>query len=106
MEIIPIEIKKSNTNIFENTLHLDCCFQTVGPDKAIICPDGFKNKEDYEFLINFFGRKNVLIYGTGSSSRRMANILSNDLEIKPVGFISDDDDLEKTSIAELSVYQA
>tara|TARA_B100001123_G_scaffold82261_1_gene93775 strand:- start:6963 stop:8888 length:1926 start_codon:yes stop_codon:yes gene_type:complete len=53
---------------------------------------------------NYFGRKNVLIYGTGSSSRRMANLLSNDLKIKPVGFISDDNDLEKTSIAELSVY--
>ena len=34
----------------------------------------------------------------------MANLLTNDLEIKPVVFISDDDDFEKTSIAELSVY--
>ncbi|MAQ73589.1 MAG: polysaccharide biosynthesis protein [Gammaproteobacteria bacterium] len=53
---------------------------------------------------NYQGRKNVLIYGTGSSARQMANLLTNDLEIKPVGFISDDDDFEKTSIAELSVY--
>ena len=53
---------------------------------------------------NYLGRKNVLIYGTGSSARQMANLLTNDLEIKPVGFISDDDDFEKTSIAELSVY--
>ena len=69
IEIIPIEIKKSNINIFENTLHLDCCFQTIGKDKAIICPDGFKNKEDYEFLIKFFGRKNVFLANSRAIGR-------------------------------------
>ena len=75
IEIIPIEIKKSNTNIFENTLHLDCCFQTIGPDKAIICPDGFKNKEDYEFLIKFFGRKNVFLANSRESFMLTSNCL-------------------------------
>tara|TARA_B100000886_G_scaffold279579_1_gene203633 strand:+ start:525 stop:1436 length:912 start_codon:yes stop_codon:yes gene_type:complete len=74
IEIIPIEIKKSNTNIFENTLHLDCCFQTIGPDKAIICPDGFKNKEDYEFLINLFGRKNVYLSNPTESFLLTSNV--------------------------------
>jgi len=59
-EIIPIDIKKSNINIFENTLHLDCCFQTISKDKAIICPDGFKKKEDVEYLIKLFGKKKHL----------------------------------------------
>ena len=84
IEIIPIEIKKSNTNIFENTLHLDCCFQTVGPDKAIICPDGFKNKEDYEFLINFFGRKNVFL----ADSRESFLLTSNVFVISPEVVVS------------------
>tara|TARA_B100000989_G_scaffold74479_1_gene52556 strand:- start:323 stop:1234 length:912 start_codon:yes stop_codon:yes gene_type:complete len=74
IEIIPIEIKKSNTNIFENTLHLDCCFQTIGLDKAIICPDGFKNKEDYEFLIKFFGRKNVFLANLRESFMLISNV--------------------------------
>ena len=60
-EIIPINLKKSNKNIFENTLHLDCCFQTISSDRAIICPDGFKQKEDIDYLIKLFGKKNVFI---------------------------------------------
>ena len=84
IEIIPIEIKKSNTNIFENTLHLDCCFQTIGPDKAIICPDGFKHKEDYEFLIKFFGRKNVFI----ANSRESFMLTSNVFVISPEVVVS------------------
>ena len=84
LEIIPIEIKKSNTNIFENTLHLDCCFQTIGSDKAIICPDGFKNKEDYEFLIKLFGRKNVFL----ANSRESFMLVSNVFVISPEVVVS------------------
>ena len=84
LEIIPIEIKKSNTNIFENTLHLDCCFQTIGSDKAIICPDGFKNKEDYEFLIKLFGRKNVFL----ANSRESFMLVSNVFVISPEVIVS------------------
>tara|TARA_B100000886_G_scaffold136054_1_gene91823 strand:- start:1303 stop:2214 length:912 start_codon:yes stop_codon:yes gene_type:complete len=83
-EIIPIEIKKSNTNIFENTLHLDCCFQTIGSDKAIICPDGFKNKEDYKFLIKLFGRKNVFL----ANSRESFMLISNVFVISPEVVVS------------------
>ena len=74
IEVIPINIKKSNRNIFENTLHLDCCFQTIGADKAIICPDGFKNKEDYEFLIKFFGRKNIFLTNAKESFALSSNV--------------------------------
>tara|TARA_B100001769_G_scaffold123446_1_gene96417 strand:- start:728 stop:1639 length:912 start_codon:yes stop_codon:yes gene_type:complete len=74
IEIIPINIKKSNRNIFENTLHLDCCFQTIGSDKAIICPDGFKNKEDYEFLIKLFGRKNIFLANANESFMLSSNV--------------------------------
>ena len=84
IEIIPIEIKKSNNNIFENTLHLDCCFQTIGKDKAIICPDGFKNKEDYEFLIKFFGRKNVFL----ANSRESFMLTSNVFVVSPEVVVS------------------
>ena len=84
LQIIPIEIKKSNTNIFENTLHLDCCFQTIGSNKAIICPDGFKNKEDYEFLIKLFGRKNVFL----ANSRESFMLTSNVFVISPEVVVS------------------
>ena len=63
---------------------MDCCFQTIGPDKAIICPDGFKNKEDYEFLINFFGRKNVFL----ANSRESFLLTSNVFVISPEVVVS------------------
>ena len=74
-EIIPIDIKKSNINIFENTLHLDCCFQTISKDKAIICPDGFKKKEDVEYLIKLFGKKNIFLANPEEAFRLTSNVL-------------------------------
>tara|TARA_Y100000741_G_scaffold365208_1_gene360623 strand:- start:3649 stop:5580 length:1932 start_codon:yes stop_codon:yes gene_type:complete len=46
----------------------------------------------------------VLIYGTSSSSRQIAEILKNDSEIFPVGFIADDNLDKKVTIHELPVY--
>ena len=55
------ELKKSDTNAKENALHLDCCFQPVGSDKAVIYPRGFKNEEDVAFLTDFFGKENISV---------------------------------------------
>ena len=74
-EIIPIDLKKSNTDIYKNTLHLDCCFQTISKDKAIICPDGFKNKKDVEYLINYFGQKNTFIATLEETFELTSNVL-------------------------------
>ena len=53
------ELNKSNTIPHENALHLDCCFQPIGKDKAIIYPGGFLIKDEYDWLINFFGKENI-----------------------------------------------
>ena len=53
------ELRKSNTNAKENALHLDCCFQPIGEGKAIIHKNGFLIEREYEWLVNFFGKKNV-----------------------------------------------
>lgn len=58
-KIKAFNLRKSNTNAKENALHLDCCFQPVGKDKAIIHKNGFLIEEEYEWLINFFGKENV-----------------------------------------------
>ena len=39
------ELRKSNTNAKENALHLDCCFQPIGIDKAILHKNGFLIEE-------------------------------------------------------------
>ena len=58
-KIISFSLKKSNTIAKDNALHLDCCFQPVGKNKAIIYKEGFLIEEEYEWLVNFFGRENV-----------------------------------------------
>ncbi|REG85267.1 dimethylarginine dimethylaminohydrolase family protein [Winogradskyella sediminis] len=53
------ELRKSNTDAKENALHLDCCFQPIGSDKAILHKNGFLNEKEYNWLLNFFGKENV-----------------------------------------------
>ena len=52
------ELRKSNTNAKENALHLDCCFQPIGTNKAIIHRNGFLIEEEYNWLVNLFGKEN------------------------------------------------
>ena len=53
------ELRKSNTNPKENALHLDCCFQPIGKDKAILHKNGFLFEEEYNWLVDFFGKENI-----------------------------------------------
>ena len=53
------ELRKSNTDPKENALHLDCCFQPIGKDKAIIHKNGFLIEREYQWLVDFFGEENV-----------------------------------------------
>ena len=53
------ELRKSNTNAKLNALHLDCCFQPIGKNKAIIYKNGFLVEREYQWLIDFFGKENV-----------------------------------------------
>ncbi|RZW54223.1 MAG: amidinotransferase [Flavobacteriaceae bacterium] len=53
------ELRKSNTDPKENALHLDCCFQPIGTDKAILHKNGFLVESEYDWLVNFFGKENI-----------------------------------------------
>lgn len=53
------ELRKHNTDPKENALHLDCCFQPIGKNKAILHKNGFLVEKEYEWLLNFFGKDNV-----------------------------------------------
>lgn len=52
-------LRKSQTNAMENALHLDCCFQPIGRDKAILHKNGFLEEEEYQWLVDFFGKDNI-----------------------------------------------
>ncbi|MFD1096785.1 dimethylarginine dimethylaminohydrolase family protein [Salegentibacter chungangensis] len=58
-KVVSFNLRKSNTEPRDNALHLDCCFQPVGKDKAIIYKGGFLEEKEYEWLVNLFGKDNV-----------------------------------------------
>ena len=53
------DLVKSRTEPRDNALHLDCCFQPVGKDKAIIYKNGFREELEYMYLVNLFGKDNL-----------------------------------------------
>ncbi|WP_314239382.1 dimethylarginine dimethylaminohydrolase family protein [Capnocytophaga leadbetteri] len=53
------DLVKSKTEARDNALHLDCCFQPVGKNKAIIYKGGFRSEADYQYLVDIFGVENL-----------------------------------------------
>jgi N-dimethylarginine dimethylaminohydrolase len=70
------ELRKSNTNPRENALHLDCCFQPIGKDKAILHRNGFLVDSEYEWLVNFFGKDNIFEISKDEMYHMNSNIFS------------------------------
>jgi len=70
------ELRKSNTIAKENALHLDCCFQPIGKDKAIIHKNGFLVESEYEWLVNYFGKENIFEISKEEMYHMNSNIFS------------------------------
>jgi N-dimethylarginine dimethylaminohydrolase len=70
------ELRKSNTNAKENALHLDCCFQPIGKDKAILHKNGFLVEKEYQWLVNFFGKENIFEITKDEMYNMYSNIFS------------------------------
>jgi N-dimethylarginine dimethylaminohydrolase len=71
-------------------LHLDCCFQPVGHDKAIVYPQGFIDPATYDCLQNFFGQNNLYVLDKNGLYEMYTNILSlrPDLVISDPSFVA------------------
>ena len=79
------ELRKSNTEAKENALHLDCCFQPIGKDKAILHKNGFLVESEYEWLVAFFGKENIFEI----TKEEMYNMNSNVFSISEDVIISE-----------------
>ena len=69
-------LNKSLTDPKKNILHLDCCLQIVGKNKAIIHPEAFTFKKDYKWLVDFFGSKNIFEINAEEMYEMTSNVLS------------------------------
>lgn len=86
-KIKSFNLRKSQIDAKENALHLDCCFQPIGKDKAIIHKNGFLEESEYEWLVNFFGKENVFEI----TKEEMYNMNSNIFSISENVIISEQD---------------
>ena len=87
-KVISFSLKKSNLVAKDNALHLDCCFQPVGKGKAILYKDGFLEKSEYEWLVNYFGRDNIYEITRDEMYSMNSNIfsISEEVVISEKGF--------------------
>lgn len=70
------DLVKSKTEPRDNALHLDCCFQPIGKDKGIIYKGGFRNEEDYQYLVNLFGKQNLFHIEREEMYEMFSNVFS------------------------------
>jgi len=70
------ELNKSDIDPRENALHLDCCFQPIGKNSAIIYKGGFKNEADINFLVHYFGAENIIEISKEEMYDMNANVFS------------------------------
>jgi N-dimethylarginine dimethylaminohydrolase len=83
--VISFELNKSDTEPRDNALHLDCCFQPIGNNQAVIYPGGFKSEDDVQFLMNYFGEQNIIEI----TRDEMYSMNSNLFSISPEVIISE-----------------
>ena len=79
------ELRKSNTDPKENALHLDCCFQPIGTNKAILHKNGFLIEREYQWLVDFFGKENIFEI----TKEEMYNMNSNVFSISETVVVSE-----------------
>tara|TARA_B100000787_G_scaffold92530_1_gene68309 strand:- start:1959 stop:2873 length:915 start_codon:yes stop_codon:yes gene_type:complete len=70
------ELRKSNDKPKENALHLDCCFQPIGKDKAILHKNGFLVEKEFNWLVDFFGKENVFEISKEEMFHMNSNVFS------------------------------
>ncbi|MDC6355476.1 MULTISPECIES: dimethylarginine dimethylaminohydrolase family protein [unclassified Robiginitalea] len=80
-EVKSFELRKHNTDPRLNALHLDCCFQPVGHNLAILHRESFIHARDYEWLRSYFGPENVFEITTEEMYRMFSNVFSISPEV-------------------------
>ena len=80
-KIISFQLNKSDDDPYKNALHLDCCLQPVGNGKLVACPNAFLKRDQYEWLLNHFGKENILEISLNEMSEMKCNFFSIDTNI-------------------------
>ena len=95
--VVSFELNKSDLDAHNNALHLDCCFQPIGKDQAVIYPGGFKNEEDVQFLVDYFGEENIIEITKDEMYNMNSNLfsISTEVIVSEKGFTRLNDELRR-----------
>ena len=95
--MMAFELNKSDEDPKMNALHLDCCFQPIGRNQAIIFKEGFKNPSDVEKLQDIFGAENMIEITRDEMYQMNSNVfsISPEVIISERGFTRLNDELRR-----------
>lgn len=95
--LIPLELKKHDTDPRQGILHLDCTFMPVSHNKALIYKEGFRNEKDYYLLMDIFGKENLFEITQEEMYQLYTNVfsISADVVVSEENFIRLNNHLEK-----------
>ncbi|MFK7810942.1 MAG: dimethylarginine dimethylaminohydrolase family protein [Maribacter sp.] len=79
-KIKSFELRKSK-DAKANALHLDCCFQPLGKGKAILHKNGFLIEEEYQWLVDYFGKENIFEITSDEMYNMFSNVFSISSEV-------------------------
>ena len=74
--VVSFELNKSDTDPRTNALHLDCCFQPIGKNQALLYRGGFKNEDDVQFMLDYFGAENIIELNHDEMYHMTSNVFS------------------------------
>lgn len=102
------ELYKSDENPRENALHLDCCFQPIGENQAILFEGSFKNPEDVAFLVDYFGEENIIRITRDEMYEMNSNVfsISTEIIVSEQGFVRLNNELRKRGFQVVEVAYA
>ncbi|MHC5202814.1 dimethylarginine dimethylaminohydrolase family protein [Myroides sp. LJL119] len=79
--VLSFDLIKSRTQARDNALHLDCCFQPIGGNRAIIYKEGFYDPKEYHLLVDIFGMNNLFHITKDEMYHMFSNVFSIDENI-------------------------
>lgn len=84
--LIPLELKKHDTDPRQGILHLDCTFMPVSRNRALIYKAGFRSENDYYRLMDIFGKENLFEI----TQEEMYQMYTNVFSISPDVVVSEE----------------
>jgi N-dimethylarginine dimethylaminohydrolase len=75
-KVRPFELKKSETDPFQNALHLDCCVAPLGMGHLIFHPEGLINEQERHALMQMYPETHRLEVTAAEMQAMHCNVLS------------------------------